>query len=71
MLGDILDRLNTEENRRAIDEKVVAPLFSFLWDKYSRQYTIVRNAFFFIAVLLVAQLAISMLIYRRVCTRPP
>ena len=69
MLKDVLEsvkeNLNTQETRQTLDECIVSPLFNFLWEKYSRQYTIVRNAFFFIAVLLVAQIVISVIMYKR------
>lgn len=69
MLKDVVDRIlaycDTPENKRALDERILAPLLEFLWDKYSRQYSIIRNAFFLIVVLLVCQLILTVMIFRR------
>lgn len=78
MLGDILDRViaycDTEETKRLLDERVVAPLFRFLWERYSHQFYIVRNAFLFITILLLAQMVLLVLVYRtisRLHVKPP
>lgn len=66
LLDRVLDRLDTEDTRRALDERVLSPLLKMLYDRYSSQFAVIRNAFLFIAALLFIQLVVSVIILRRV-----
>ena len=71
MLDSILDRISAycedDATRATLDRRVVAPLLSFVWEKYRHHFAVMRNVFFAIGAILVLQVALNVLVYRRLC----
>ena len=71
MLEAILDRIATycedDATRQTLDRRVVAPLLGFVWDRYRTHFAVMRNVFFAIGAILVLQVALNVLMYRRLC----